>query len=52
MKMYRDQEVDMLYLGKPLDFGPAEVEDEVVELPSYTDEEVECLFLGLPLKAA
>ncbi len=47
--MYSDDEIDKLYLGKPLDNDSAHIYGGFVDLITFTDEEAKKLFLDLPM---
>ena len=49
MLMYDDDEVDRLYLGKPLEDGTEHLYGGLVDLITFSDEEIKKLFLGLPM---
>lgn len=47
--MYSDQEIDCLYLGKPLQEGSKHLCGGFVDLITFCDEEARELFLKLPM---
>jgi len=49
VEMFNDEEVDNLYLGKPLDDGTKHLYGGFVDLITFSDEETLQLFLGLPM---
>ena len=49
MEKYSDEEVDRLYLGKPIQDGSEHIYGGLVDLIVFTDEETKNLFMGLPM---
>ena len=47
--MYNDEEINRLYLGKPLDTGSEHLYGGFVDLITFRDEETKQLFLDLPM---
>jgi hypothetical protein len=47
--MYSDEEIDRLYLGKPMHSGSEHLYGGFVDLITFSDEEAKKLFLELPM---
>jgi hypothetical protein len=47
--MYNDEEIDRLYLGKPLSSGSEHLYGGFIDLITFSDEEAKKLFLELPM---